>query len=312
MTQPSVILLVTYLFISSVTWSQQKIAEPRTEIEKYFTAAQKGNGYYIDRATLDGIDSKQFLKIVTPYLKLENAKVRYGAIDIIKRKALLLPESTGRSQYIHLLIEACRDKDSGNSGAASKALTRFRKTDFDEQGSDSLFSLLKSKPYYYERVIQLVGFVQPANSNIFLKEKLLNDSTLKKRTTWATYLALARTGDTASLKYCMEKVRSVAVNDQVVDYLFPDLLYTRQPEAIQYMLNEILSDKKKCSSSNPDSDAEIICAYRIMELVAPVITNFPLSLTDGELDLDDYDAALITVRDWIRNSPVLEINSDFY
>jgi hypothetical protein len=211
------------------------------------------------------------------------------------------------------LIQACKDRDGGNSGAASKALTQFRKEDFSNAAKDSLFFLLKTQPYYIERVIRLTGFAGVEGSKKYLEETYIYPASARKKTEWAARLALARMGDSTSLAYCLEKVKSEPVNDKVVYYLFPDLVYTRQEAGIRYMLGAIQSDAKNCTSSNPYSEENIICAFRIMELIAPVILNFPLHASDdGELEIEDFDEALKTVREWIKSDPGLQLNKNFY
>ena len=308
-----IILLHYSVFSLGQEQKEWTVKTAKNEIELYFNEAAKGKGYYLSGEALKVIDSKKFLKITNPYLESDNRKVRYSAIKLLKRKGIYLATPEERYPFVILLIEACKDKDSGNSGAASLALTQFNRNDFSEEACDSLLNLLKTSPYYLERIIQLVGFIDPGGAKEYLRETFLNNPSINKKKQWAAHLALARMGESTSMHFCLGQIKTEPVNDNVVYYLFPDLLYTRQEAAIQFMLDEILTDEKKCFSSNPDSEAKIICAYRIMELIAPVISNFPLQVTGyGELEIDDYDLALKTVRDWINSKPELQINNDFY
>jgi hypothetical protein len=65
-----------------------------------------------------------------------------------------------------------------------------------------------------------------------------------------------------------------------------------------FLLRTIMNDERNCSSPNPDSNASINCAYRILELVAPVIVDFPVDV-DEELLTNDYTESLVRVREWI-------------
>lgn len=203
--------------------------------------------------------------------------------------------------------------DSGVSGAASKALIRFYKSDFSSSNRENISSLLAIKPFHFNRIILLSGFVGIDNGAEILHDLIENDSTLNKKIEWSVQLALARLGDTNALKHCLEKIKNSGINDDVVYYLYPDLVYTRQSEAYKLMLNGVITDQKKCLSSNPDSEAPIICAFKIMELLAPTIENFPLPLASyGELEIDDYDQALLKVRAWINEGEELKLNMELY
>jgi hypothetical protein len=82
---------------------------------------------------------------------------------------------------------------------------------------------------------------------------------------------------------------------------------------MDFMLREILSDEKRCRSSNPDKEEEIICAFKIIEMVAPVIENFPVKITSyGEADIDDFDHTLNSVREWIMLNKKYTIIRNIY
>lgn len=271
-------------------------------LSEYFKTAQEGKSESVPVNELRSIPLKQFLEGTAPYLKAENAFVRYKAIDLIKRKGGLLDNAEDRKALVGLLVQACKDTDGGNSGVASNALLLFKSDDFSPLAVEAIVSLVKQPGYYYDRVIRIAGFINTPETTAALNELKKNDSTLSKKQKWALDMALARTGNKASLNYCMEKITGVPVNDKSVDYLFPDLTYIRQPVALDYMLQEILSDEKKCKSSNPDAEENIICAFKIMELVAPVIEEFPVKLTSyGELNIENYDDTLLKVRVWIKD-----------
>ena len=120
---------------------------------------------------------------------------------------------------------------------------------------------------------------------------------------WAMRLALARMGEPDMTDYCLARLKKVKVNDDVVYEFIPDLIYTRQKPIFDHLLTLIESDEKNCSSSNPDSDEKIICAYRIIEQIAPYIENFPAKVdVSGELQTNDYAKLLVEVRTWITQN----------
>jgi hypothetical protein len=287
--------------------------EFKKEIDAYFNAILSNTGYNLSSTAIKGADSKYILNLANRHIINTNSLVRYKIIDLIKRKALTEEDIHFRKLSVHFLLEAIKDKDSGNSGTATKSLTRFALEDFDTQAKDTLYHLLLLKPYHYEDVVKLAGFVNPKKCLQLFQDNLANDSLLKPKDKWVIRLALARMGDTAAAKYCLDKIKSQPLNDNVVTWLFPDLVYTRQPEAIQYLLGQILTDAKVCNSPSPETDEKTICAFKIMELVAPVITNFPLPADKyGDLDIGNYNEALLTVRNWIASKPEIKVLCDTY
>lgn len=299
------------IFIFSQGFSNEGSA--LEQIEKYFAEAARGKSYYVSSKTIKSISTPEFLKITGKYTEAPDDYLRYKAIDLLRRKALLLEEPSERQPYIEILIQACKDDDSGISGIASKALTRFDRDDFTLVNHDSIFALLDRKSFHYERIILIGGFVGSTADIQTLQTRVENDSLLSKGTIWSFQLALARLGDPEALQYCMEQIEAAGLSDDVVYYLLSDLIYIRQPDAIDYVLKLVLSDQKSCSSSNPDNESSIICAFKIIELVAPVIDNFPLpKSTGGEVIFSDYDKDLKTVRKWITEGGEVQINLESF
>jgi hypothetical protein len=122
-------------------------------------------------------------------------------------------------------------------------------------------------------------------------------------------LAMIRAGDPGRIERLKRLLQEVEVNDDFVYQLAPKLLYTHRREVIDFFFDEILADKRNCQVADLHSSGQINCAYRLLELLAPRILNFPLQLgVSGDLETDDYPAALATARAWIqahRNDYVL-------
>jgi HEAT repeat protein len=118
---------------------------------------------------------------------------------------------------------------------------------------------------------------------------------------WRCYLVLARMGDESSLNFILAAVQKRGVNDRVVYNDFPDLIYTRQRKIFDYLIKELFSDEQKCHSPNPSIAREMVCGYRIMEMLASVIKDFPLSVTAaGTINTKNYDSALEKARKWLK------------
>ncbi len=116
-------------------------------------------------------------------------------------------------------------------------------------------------------------------------------------------MAMIRIGDQSRINRLNKLLTSVKVDDDFVYGLLPKLLYTRRPEVINFLFDQILMDKKNCSVADPHTKGQINCAYRLLEAVAPVIENFPLKVSaSGDLDITDYPSALEIARGWIKDN----------
>ncbi len=207
-----------------------------------------------------------------------------------------------RSRCAKQLVIGMRDKDSGIVGNVIDLLTSFGVKDFDKESLRELITLLNEKIPHYDRLVKLVGYLKIEESVSPMKQ-LLSEGKCTNNIRWSLYLALARIGDEDAIDYCMRKVKSAKVNSNLVYEVFPDLVYIRQKEAFNYLFDIIQSDSKDCSSPNPDSDVKIICAYRVIGLVAPYIVDFPVKSDQyGGISTDITAEVQTKVRNWIASN----------
>jgi hypothetical protein len=159
-------------------------------------------------------------------------------------------------------------------------------------------------------LVLLAGYLNIGREEVF-RQYLTPELPVKRK--WNLALALARMGDEKALNYCLEKVKKAPLDNSIVGYVFPDLLYTRQKAALDYCVEWVYSDEKHCRSANPDSPEAIPCAYRIIELLAPIIVDFPVKVDPAiGLESDNYPETLQLVRDWLKAHPDYTIeNSRF-
>jgi hypothetical protein len=132
-------------------------------------------------------------------------------------------------------------------------------------------------------------------------QRLKNDPAQENRIRWNCYLALARMGDKIALDFILDATKKQGINDRVVYNYFPDLIYTRRREAFDYLIQELYNTDKNCNSPNPNVSREMVCGYRIMEMLAIVVKDFPLKITaSGTIDTKNYDRSLDTARKWFK------------
>ena len=115
-------------------------------------------------------------------------------------------------------------------------------------------------------------------------------------------MAMLRIGAPAQVARLQSLLARLQVDDDFVYHSAPALLYTKRREVIDFFMSEILEDKRNCNVAEAHSDGRINCAYRLLEMITPLIHDFPLKLrAGGDLATDDYPSALETAREWIRN-----------
>jgi hypothetical protein len=240
----------------------------------------------------------------------------------VRAKAYLLGRSIGlkakkssvRQLAVMQLVNACKDKDSGNTGQLFGYLTKFKKEDFNSKAKDSLSSLVRRKPSHYDQLLRLAGFLDLKNVTTEIRLATQPQPNVPgKRDRWAAELALARMGDEATVTSILQRVKKLGVNNDVVYDVFPDLVYTRQQPLLDYMIVVLNDDSKNCLSADAEREAAIPCAYRVMEQLAPAIKDYPLEIDDsGDVKTKDYPKALAIVRTWFKQQKAYKVNKETY
>jgi HEAT repeat protein len=227
------------------------------------------------------------------------SQIRMKAFSLINTIGIQSKKVNVRQEAVNKLVQASRDTDGGNVGTIWTSLSRFNKEDFSAAAKDSLKNRFRRKPAHMNELLKLMGYLEMKDMTEEIRP-LSSSANTNKRDRWAALLSLARMGDAASVQSLMQRVRKLPVNDDVVYEVFPDLAYTRQPDAISYMVTALNSDEKNCLSADAENEIAIPCAYRVMEQLAPVIEGYPLQLdASGDVKTKDYEKALVTVRNWI-------------
>lgn len=158
-------------------------------------------------------------------------------------------------------------------------------------------ALLKAESAYRQRFFLLAGWLgrsEALNAVPYEYRRSVRDQN-------AYDLAMIRLGEERRIRRLNRLLQSVSVNDDFVFDLAADLLYTRRREVFDFFLDQILLDQQNCSPADAHSSGRINCAYRLLELIAPHIEDFPLQVgTSGDLEVADYVAALGLARLWIN------------
>ncbi len=211
-----------------------------------------------------------------------------------------------RNLAVDMLTGGLRDPDVGIVGVVSGKLLTYRKSDFSVQNRIQIASLVTSSTPFLGNILKLAGHLELEVTEQL--RTLVSDSQLSNQYRFQAQLALARTGDEQSLNHITNRLNSVEINDRFIYSMVPQLVYTRQKPIIDFLVEVIQSDELNCYSANPNSDGKILCGYRVMEYLAPIIVDFPIPLDEfGEPDITDYRIALEEVRVWFDMHPDYEI-----
>ena len=291
MKEIGILLLISLVTILKVN------AQSIPELQSYMNAVRTGTTQPLPVSVLaDAQNAEKILQALQPYYADSLSTVRSKAYNVAARLGQKTQQPEARQLAVTHLIEGVKDKDTGISGNASDALAGFEIEDFNASHKGKVAALLGQEIPHKDQLVKVIGYLNIKEAQATLKQ--LAQPGINHKTRWAAYLALARMGEQQELQYIVKTIAAMPLNDDVVYEMVPDLIYTRQKTAFDYLFTIINSDEPSCTSADPDASANILCGYRTMEYIAPYIKDFPLLVEEDELVVDDYKQALREVRTW--------------
>ncbi len=309
----NLILLFVILYTINNTYSQNP-SNIESTINSYMKFVRENNyAPTLDKSLLQQENSSEIFKSLQKYYLDTLPKTRLKAYYITYKVGLSYDSDT-KNYAVNKLVSGCKDGDSGIGGSCFDWLSSFNKDDFSENAIDSISVLLERETAHYDKLLKMIGFLDLKEKTGLIRNRLTNNSINSKQNRWAAHLALARLGEQDEIDYILGKVKSLQLNDNVVYNVFPDIIYTRQKQLFEYLIDVLHSNEKNCFSANPESTEKIICGYRVMEYLAPVIEDYPIEIDKwGDIIVEDYPAALQVVRSWfLERNDNYNIKSDTY
>lgn len=248
------------------------------------------------------IGENSYIQALSPYLGDTLVTVRSEAYLLVSRLGKNSKQSKVRKEVVKILLKGWRDKDSGINGQVANALFRFNKEDFDKSALEDVRELNSTVKPYAGKLFKLIGKLDLRDQLNAIKVHVQNQQTpLSRQDVWAGYVAMARLGDALSEQTVMDKANKLGSNDDTIYELYPDLVYIGSHTTIGFLVKELYSEETNCSSPDAESDRPINCAYRIMEMLAPVIKDYPIAVSaSGDLVEKDYPKALAAIRGWFN------------
>jgi hypothetical protein len=291
-------IIVFWLLLTPCLCLAQPVSQ---QLNAYFSSIRKGESASPDDLLKNLKGEKGLVESIIPYQKDTVTSVRYQAYTLLAQIGKRSNNKAERQQAVTQLLTAWQDSDSGTSGVAGSELSSFLRADFSPAAIDSLKALLQRQPAHYSKVVRLVGYLGLRDQIPVIQSHLQTKQIVSSSDKWSAYIALCRLGDPSALTFVMGRVKKLGMNDDVVYEILPDLVYTRQRELIQHMVEALHSNDPTCESSDPENSKPIACGYRIMEMLAPVVKDFPIkSDPSGDLAATDYKKALEQVRQWFK------------
>jgi hypothetical protein len=237
------------------------------------------------------------LQELQPYLQDTSQSVRLRAYGILKQVGLKSEDQQLSQEVVAQLIAGIGDTDRSISVRNTGGLKNFQQQDFTTASANQLLNFLSTSTPNLEELLLVIGFVQPDNAVASIRPLI---GQLRGMDRMAAWLALSRMGEEDAVQYVMQRVERQPVNDDLVYEIVPYLVYTRRQEAFLFLERIIQSNEPTCLSADADREENILCGYRVLEYIAPVMIDFPLPVDEfGELEIDDYEAGLAEVREWM-------------
>ncbi len=299
-----------HLALALILASNYAFAQGRELLNEIIKKSHNGESYYADQELFVKQNSTlEPLTQIETQLTNENSNIRYLLFNLIYQVGFQSTNSDVRERAVYLLIDnGLADAEQSLIGRNIELLSEFPSSDFSQQSRARLAAVVMNSKSYVTDLIRLSGQIKLTSLTTFFEQRLATTKNTKE--IWPLHCALARMHDITQKAYCFNRVKRMGINDQVIQYAIPDLLYTQNKDAIDYLLETILVDNMNCSSFNPDSSEMVNCAYRLIELVAPFVNNFPVKVgASGDLEVASYEKALVDVRQWIvANKTTYQVN----
>lgn len=305
-------LSITLILISLnfLCFSQSDVTK---QINLLMSQIRSGSTITVDRSKIiSSTNSKEISQQISKFFNDSVASIRYEALNINTQVALNSKDKLSIKKSIHENISNCIINGSINNQIIG-LLKKYKQVDFSIEELQQLKEILQTQESNIGNLGKIYAF---AGKEAVLSDlnALLAKPNLSKTDKKDIKLALVRSGDERLTNKMLEILKQQVINDDLIYSALPDILYTKNKDLYTHLLNAILSDSKKCSSANNDDNAPIICAYRLIEQLAPQIMNFPVTInTKGEIDSKDLKKTLIEVREWIvKNKNSFEIDKNSY
>lgn len=291
------LLLALFLSCAYTHGQESKVQKFFEELRMPETAKSKSP----DEAILFKPGNEAYiLKHIEASLSDSSASMRMRGIALLSKVAYKSSDTAFRQKTVEKLVTFFRDKDPNVTSRAARYITGFKYQDLSDNAKNEIRSLIGSNCNHYDWLLKIAGFAGLKDKAGEIKAQLL-EGTITPIMKWASILTLARLGESEYIALCLLTVRDIPVDDNMMYNTLPDLIYTKQKETFDYLIEILLSDNENCHSPNPNYSGKILCAYRVMEAFASTVEDFPVKVKQsGDLITDNYEKSLEITRKWMN------------
>jgi hypothetical protein len=237
---------------------------------------------------------------INTFLKYTNdtlPNVRYLAFEYIALLGQKSNEVNTRKNAILTLLAGTKDGYIPVVTLAWEQLLKFGQGDFVGAPTDYFINYPPSITLKPELWAKTIGFLQLKSKEGDLISLINSD--IPKKAKWKVHLSLSRLGNSKSTEYLLDQIKKIPINDEWINSLLPDLVYTRSKLVFNFLFQIIQSKEDNCMSQNPDSESNIPCGYRVVEAIAPTIKSFPAKVDPSGDLIGNCSVVLKETREWI-------------
>lgn len=267
------------------------------QLDAHFSGLKSGESPPPSVDMFSVTEPKQILSQLKVYLNDSLPEVRSAAAGMVHLVSSQAFDPSIRMAGVDLLLGTYREDDAAQAATLLTFLQGYRREDFSPSALDAVRHLVRREPPYFDRILRLAGSLRLEDLISDIRPWSQPGNPVPIR--WNALLSMARLGDAAATAAVLRRAKSLPLNDDVVYQLFPDLIYTRSPEIIAFVVDALHNNEPNCFAADGEREVHIDCGYRIMEQLAPVIADFPVERDDsGDLKTDDYPGTLERIRLW--------------
>lgn len=193
------------------------------------------------------------------------------------------------------ILTQCESANANDINRLISQLQKFPLEAYDAKSRQKVEGLVVNSEFHTAKYIKLAGFLGRCDFVQSLRESYEKGSPEKL----AVNLALVRCGDQGRINSFIRNLRKAEFGDAMMYEVVPMMIYTRQQEVYELLVEFAHRDSKRCTSEG-ETGRPVICGYRIIEQLAPVLENYPYEqLASGDLNTTDYPGALAEIRSWL-------------
>lgn len=300
-------LLFTFIILVSFnSYSQVSSNDLNKQLEAYVNALRQGESTkYVNWKNEEDSTILKALNILKNTTKDSLSNVRRQGYQWVKMAYLSVDDNNLKIDLVDVYVKGLNDDNESVSASVVDGLQQFSVDHFSKESRMLMVSDLNPRPSYYSELVLALAYVNEKSAIPPMIDHIRFEfKEMEQMEKWNVHIALSRLGEKPALDYIVKKAKALPVNDDIIYEIYPSLAFTRQKKAVDILVEIVFSEEKNCSSPDPDSSQKVLCGYRVLEMIAPIIKDFPLEYdsASGDLDVEDYPKALKKARKWLKKN----------